>query len=142
MNSSFFLGLAFSFPVAIAANLLTPRLQRAVDNRSEARSKRRRQREGEVDAKAEFFANNQDALHSYILGIWLRTAWITTIFAVPAAAFGIGLQLASPRLLYGVIAIGWAAVSAFSLIGLLAVLNTLRPAIEMMRRVERREIAD
>ena len=87
LNTSFWLGLAAAIPLSILANLLTPRIQRALARRSEARAARRAaQIQAELE-EIERLTKEPGRLQTFLLESVLLITLLTSAVGVLAGVF-------------------------------------------------------
>ncbi len=84
MNNAFWIGLLFSIPLSIFANLVTPRVQRWWDSKSEQRASARTK-----DLRAEYqqvklFRSSRDEFHEFLLWVIIRTTFVGAVLGIVA----------------------------------------------------------
>lgn len=87
LNTSFWFGLAAAIPLSIMANLLTPRIQRVLARRSDARAARRSEQiQSELD-EIERLTREPGRLQTFLLESVLLITLLTSAIGVLAGVF-------------------------------------------------------
>ena len=143
MKSDFWLGLAFSVPLGIAVNLVSPTIGRRLEASNRRASENRIKQRALVRAQAAQLATDQTAYYSYLLSAVLRTTYITALFGL----VGVGASMALPAIgllddsqgsIYGVLnGSGFFVSQMATLIAAVLILNIARSALGMVQEVQR-----
>ncbi len=95
LNSGFWLGLAAAIPLSIVANLLTPKIQQWLSERSEKKSAKRVAELRVEYERIENLTKNPIVLHTYLLQQILFIVFFTSFaIAISGIFFFIGSALA------------------------------------------------
>ena len=133
----FWVGLLLSIPMAIAANLVTPKIQRWLET-----SSKRRAIEKTNDLQAEYqrisdYVNNPHEFTSYLLFVIIRTTLIGSVVGIIVSLAYAAAQLSSTFYyrsnLGGLI---YASAQIISIIGALMIVNTCRVAASTWYKVK------
>ncbi|ORA11357.1 hypothetical protein [Mycobacterium asiaticum] len=139
MSSDLWLGVAFSIPVGLAINIVSPRVLRWIDKRNQDSADKRSERDAQFKAKAEQFAKDRPALYVYLLETLVRAAYIGALFGVLSGTMFLLTQSTSALAHLYAIRFFMAAVGGvgqlFALLGAITVLNITRNAVLMVREV-------
>lgn len=87
LKFDWWLSLALAIPVGIAANLLTPIFQTAIERRSEQGRQREAKREEKERKRAQAFANDLPAFYIHLLGVGIRISLLGALESVANSIF-------------------------------------------------------
>lgn len=127
--------VAFSIPIGIAINLVSPLINRRIDSETKEAASKRAERDAAFRAKASRLAKDRSLLYVELLEVLLRVAFFTALFGVlSGAAFLIG-QAIQTAFIYEFASVFFTAGQLVALVGTIIVLNITRPAIVLIREV-------
>jgi len=146
VDSGFWIGLALAVPLAILANLLTPRIQSKLESWTGRRSDRRRRAIEQDHRQAELFSANPGELAAYQLSQLLWIAFFTALFGLVSGGLTVaGQVVVTSNTTFDIgrhsIDVGIAlfvVATSVGLIGTLIVLNLAREALKFTSRAQRR----
>src|SRR4051812_20601475 len=127
---SFWVGIALAIPLAIVANLLTPKAQAYLDRRNTTKAALRRAAAERDEQEVRNLARNPEALKEEMLAALLRLAYIAALFGLLASVPSLaGVAMQSAPINYRVVNVLFIIGAAFGLIGTLTSLNIARRAL-------------
>ena len=141
METGFWLGLLFSIPISILANLFTPTVQAWLDARNRKRSLERTKNLQQEYYQVKQFREDRSEFREYLIWIVIRTTFVGSlvgilasfVFAVPSFFDILDLDYEQTRVVRNLL---YAAGQFVSLVGGLLIVNLCSSALKVYYRVK------
>ena len=133
MDFGFWIGLAVSIPLAIIANLMSPKIQIWIDNRSKIGTLKKTKRLKEDYLKAKYYIEHRDEFREYLLFIIIRTTYIAFIVGIISGFGALSPELIRP---YSIGSAVYSIAQMFSIFGALAIVRICSLAIRNYNKIK------